>query len=370
MKHSILFITLAVFFCSCKNETLIEGKIKNLPRQTLILEDLSTDKPIFIDSATSAEDGTFTLSLRNDNEKMYRLSFIKNRYIMLSLEKGDQVEVVADWKDLENYQVSGSQKSAILKNFIMGTRSSIVSLNTMQMIVDTFKQQGVSDSMQEAAIDALALENVKFMDYIKKFADTTQSVTAALMAVNLINPKFEGPFIKDFYAKIETRFPNSTMGKAYKERFDGLSTNDATPTATESGEAAPDFKLKNVDGKEITLSSFRGQYVLVDFWASWCKPCRAENPVVVEAFKKFKAKNFTVLGVSLDTDKNSWKQAIAKDRLEWTHVSDLVGFGSPVAKLYKVNSIPANILVDPNGNIVARNLRGNNLLTTLQKTLK
>jgi peroxiredoxin len=370
MKHYLFIIAAVLLFSSCKEDVRINGHIKNMPKQTLILEDMSLDKPVFVDSTTSTEDGSFSLSLNSTDEKLYRLSFISNRYIMLALTNGDQLQLDADWNNLENYQVSGSQKSTILKSFIMGTRSSIVSLNTMQMIVDTFKQRGSSDSVLAAAQDALALENTKFMDFMKKFADTTTSVTAALMAVNAINPNYEGPFIKAFYEKIETRFPESTMAKAYKDHFNGAATNDEKPSIVKSGEPAPDFTLKNVDGQTVTLSSFRGQYVLVDFWASWCKPCRAENPTVVAAYKKYKEKNFTVLGISLDTDKNSWKKAIETDGLSWTHLSDLLGFGSPVAQLYKVNSIPANILIDPNGNIVAKDLRGDNLLNTLETTLK
>lgn len=135
------------------------------------------------------------------------------------------------------------------------------------------------------------------------------------------------------------------------------------------GQVAPDFVQNDPDGKPVSLKDFRGKYVLVDFWASWCGPCRQENPNVVQAYKKYKAKNFTVLGVSLDRDKPRWLQAINDDQLTWPHVSDLKFWQNEVAKLYKVSSIPQNFLLDPEGRIIGKNLRGAALEEFLAKTL-
>jgi thiol-disulfide isomerase/thioredoxin len=125
----------------------------------------------------------------------------------------------------------------------------------------------------------------------------------------------------------------------------------------------------NAEGQPVSLESFRGKYVLVDFWASWCGPCRMENPNVVSAYQRYKDKNFTVLGVSLDRDKNKWLQAIDADRLTWTHVSDLAFWNNAAAKLYKVTSIPQNYLLDPEGRIIGKNLRGPALDSFLEKVL-
>jgi peroxiredoxin len=135
------------------------------------------------------------------------------------------------------------------------------------------------------------------------------------------------------------------------------------------GQLAPEFVQNDTDNKPVNLKDFRGQYVLLDFWASWCGPCRLENPNVVEAYNKYKDKNFTVLGISLDRERQKWLQAINDDRLTWTHVSDLKFWGNEVAKMYKVQSIPQNFLLDPQGKIVGKNLRGSELHSFLDRLL-
>lgn len=143
-----------------------------------------------------------------------------------------------------------------------------------------------------------------------------------------------------------------------------------TEKATAEGQMAPLFTQNDPDGKPVSLNDFKGKYTLIDFWASWCGPCRMENPNVVKAYNEFKDKNFTVLGVSLDRDKSKWLKAINDDNLTWTHVSDLKFWQNEVAQLYKVQSIPQNFLIDPAGKIIAKNLRGGVLHSYLQQTLK
>ena len=133
---------------------------------------------------------------------------------------------------------------------------------------------------------------------------------------------------------------------------------------------APDFSMPDANGKIVSLSSFKGKYLLVDFWASWCSPCRMENPNVVKAYNEFKDKNFTILGVSLDKEKDPWQQAILADKLAWTQVSDLKYWNSKAVEVFKFEGIPFNILIDPQGKIIAQELRGNDLENKLKEILQ
>lgn len=133
---------------------------------------------------------------------------------------------------------------------------------------------------------------------------------------------------------------------------------------------APDLTMNDVNGKPVSIGSFKGKYVLVDFWASWCPPCRKENPNVVAAYNQFKNKNFTILGVSLDEDKKAWQDAIAKDGLAWTHMSDLKRWQSDAVNAYKIEAIPFNVLIDPNGKIIASGLHEAELQKKLSEVLK
>jgi peroxiredoxin len=237
------------------------------------------------------------------------------------------------------------------------------------------KSAELQADFQKAALkkDDKAKENIqaKFFamqkemnEELKKLITQGGPTLASWYATNALNPEEEYAFLAPLAPQFEKAFPNSEYIKDFSAKVAQYKN------AVQVGQAAPEITLNSPDGKPVSLSSLRGKYVLIDFWASWCGPCRQENPNVVKMYSKFKGKNFEIFGVSLDKDKDKWTQAIAQDALPWVHVSDLKFWQSAGAEAYGVRSIPATFLLDPKGVVIAKNLRGAALEAKLAEVLK
>jgi len=378
MNKLLTLVCILAILASCnkkedKGSFTVNGQLKNAPDQQVYLEQLffSNQAPEVIDTA-EIRDGRFALKGRAKEEGMFRIRLEKEPSGFIFINDVQSLKFEADLKDPSlSGPVFHSKANGILKQFI-------TELNTRSEQMQQASQQANTgnDSAKLAAGQSLQQLSGNYQNYILKFIDTVSDPVVAIFALGYTQQVDQG-LLGQSITKLGARFPNhqgvsSVMAQynSYMAQMKAQQEKAAQQTKRPGvGDQAPDFTMNDPQGKPFSLSQFKGQYVLVDFWASWCGPCRGENPNVVAAYQKFKDKNFTVLGVSLDEDKAGWVKAIEKDKLEWKQISDLKGWNCAAVSLYGFDGIPYNVLLDPNGKIIATELRGEYLHLKLSEVL-
>lgn len=359
---SILLTTmLALTACNQapKDRFTIEGTITGGAGEVVKMIEFTLEDAVTVDSAILAEDGSFSITSSNTEPTVYMLSLSNAGLIPVLVENGDVVKINTTAEQyINDAKVEGSTATTELIEYFK-------QFNTFQERVAALNEELMpyAEAPDFEQKRAEAQEKYKTYEasqkmYVKGFIDGNKNgvvpVFASLYAANFISP--ESDF--DWFFSLLNRFKEENPSSKYTAWFTKFVEPYTNLTALQPGKMAPDFKLPTPDGDTIALSDYRGKYVLVDFWASWCGPCRQENPNIVRMYNRFKGKNFEILGVSLDKERAGWVKAIADDQLTWKQVSDLKFWDSIVTGLYAIQSIPATLLVDPDGKIIARNLRG------------
>jgi peroxiredoxin len=284
-------------------------------------------------------------------------------YFVVYLDKG-KINVTST-DSFSNRTVNGSAAHDIFISLQKQDKAYYDKLSPLYKQLAELRKEKKDEEAKALSEEVRQLDKQRKNEVFANFIRNNPSSPMSLFALNNYSGyRIEPDEIEPLFNIISDKVKSSWSGKEFAGRLEGAKR-------TKIGSYATDFTQNDTSGVPVALSSFKGKYVLVDFWASWCGPCRQENPNLVKAFEKHKEQNFTVLGVSLDnTDgKEKWLKAIRKDGLAWTNVSDLKYFNNAAAKLYGITAIPRNLLIDPDGKIVATDLRGEALEKKLAELL-
>ena len=366
-KLSWLFLLCIIVLAACKSNDkfTIEGKFENAtPQGKIYLFGMVNNNAVPVDSTVLNDKGEFKFTRSTKAVDFFKVGANQNEYVVIA-QNGDNIKLTADLNDQTMaYQVSGAAEADKLqelntyKNKYNARMASIQANYEQQVSANPDKRDMIAEQLRPELIKV----SDEMVSFILKFANDNPDALTSFYAMNSLNPsEYEQEFIA-YSDKIKSKFNDNQAVTEFLVRMAKLKS-------VQVGQDAPAFSMKSIDGKNISLADYKGKYVLLDFWASWCMPCRNENPNIVKAYNNYKDKNFTILGISLDKDPKAWAQAISADKLTWSHVSELSDFEGPTVRLYQIEAIPSSFLIDPTGKIIAKNLRGEELAAFLEKTL-
>ncbi|AMS27009.1 hypothetical protein AEM51_08250 [Bacteroidetes bacterium UKL13-3] len=356
LTTSLVAIVVTLVFISCGSDAatkggfVVKGKISNSIEKTITLNELTPKGLVLLDTATIEKDGSFELSGKVGEKTFAMINFPKGAVLMVVDSLTDMVLSI-DANTPDQFGLKGSDDTEQLRKLLEVNNKYMQGLRTLEA-----KYAQYNTTVPDAATQQqIRVEYDSIMsgrkNEIQSFVFSGKPNIAAYFATNFLTAEADFSFFDKVDKQFYSLFSNSKYAREHHQRVETL-------RKTAIGETAPDIVLTDPFGKSIALSSLRGKYVLVDFWASWCKPCRMENPNVVRMYNRFKTKGFDVFSVSLDDNKDAWMKAINDDKLLWTHVSDLKKWNASVVSSYNIESIPFTVLLDKEGKIIAKNLRG------------